>query len=165
MDVRDNYTIPAEQDGSDAVMAEMRESLLTNLGQTIDAICKGTMQQMAKASRMSAENTMIWVVDRICRLTLERHPGDTEFVGEQADILIHTFFGQPNTSMKVMQCINGMKEEAAKTRKQMEQEAHRREMELRQAGVPMTQNVQNLFGRNSVQGEGQMNVGGGSISM
>lgn len=165
MDAWDNNTIPAEQADNDALMANIRESLLANLGQTIDAICKGTMQQMAKASRMSADNTMLWVVQRICRQTLERHPGDTEFVYEQADIFVNALFGQPNVSMKVLQCINDMKAEAAKTRQQMEQEAHRRDVELRQAGVPKTQNVQNLFGRNSVQGEGNMNVGGGSISM
>lgn len=165
MDTWDNNTIPAEQADNDALMANIRESLLANLGQTIDAICKGTMQQMAKASRMSADNTMLWVVQRICRQTLERHPGDTDFVYEQADIFVNALFGQPNVSMKVLQCINDMKAEAAKTRQQMEQEAHRRDVELRQAGVPKTQNVQNLFGRNSVQGEGNMNVGGGSISM
>ena len=165
MDVWDNNTMPAGQAEGDAMMKEVRESLLANLGQTIDAICKGTMQQMTKASRMSAENTLTWMVDRICRLTLERHPGDTEFVNEQADILVNSLFGQPNVSMKVLQCINGMKAEAARTRQQMEQEEHRRDVELRQAGVPKTQNVQNLFGRNSVQGEGNMNVGGGSISM
>ena len=165
MDVWDNKTMPAEQAESEAMMAEMRESLLANLGQTLDTICKGTMQQMVKASRMSAENTLVWVVDRICRQTLERHPGDTEFVGELADILVNSLFGQPNVSMKVLQCINAMKDEAARVRQQMEQEEHRREVELRQAGVAKTQNVQNLFGRNSVKGEGNMNVGGGSISM
>lgn len=165
MDAWDNNTMPAGQAEGEAVMMEMRESLLVNLGQTIDAICKGTVQQMVKASRMSAENTLLWMVERICRQTLERHPGDTEFVGELADILVNALFGQPNVSMKVMQCINGMKAEAARTRQQMEQEAHQRDVELRQAGVAKTQNVQNLFGRNSVQGEGNMNVGGGSISM
>lgn len=161
----DNNTMPAEQAEGDIMMKEVRESLLANLGQTIDTICKGTMQQMAKASRMSAENTLLWMVERICRLTLERHPADTEFVGEQADILVNALFGQPNVSMKVMQCINQMKTEAAGARLQMEQEAHQRDVELLQAGGPKTQNVQNLFGRNSVQGEGNMNVGGGTISV
>ena len=72
MDAWDNNTMPAGQADNDALMAQIRESLLANLGQTIDAICKGTMQQMAKASRMSAENTVLWVVDRICRQTLDR---------------------------------------------------------------------------------------------
>ena len=165
MDTWDNSTMPAEQAEGDAIMKEMRESLLANLGQTIDAICKGNMQQMAKASRMSAENTLVWMVQKICRQTLERHPGDTEFVGEQADILVNALFGQPNVSMKVLQCINEMKAEAAKTRQQMEQEAHRLDMELRQAVVPHTHNVQNLFGSNAVKGEGNMNVGGGTISL
>ena len=146
-------------------MAQIREPLLSNLGQAVEAICKGTIQQMAKASRMSAENTVLWVVDRICRQTLERHPGDTEFVYEQADIFVNALFGQPNVSLKVMQCINDMKAEATKTRQQMEQEAHLRDMELRKAGGQQMQNVQNLFGSNSVKGEGNMNVGGGSISM
>lgn len=165
MDVWDNNTMPAGQAESDAMMKEVRESLLANLGQTIDAICKGTMQQMAKASRMSAENTLLWMVERICRQTLERHPADTGFVNEQADILVNALFGQPNVSMKVLQCINEMKAEAAKTRQQMEQEAHQRDVELLQAGGPKMQNVQNMFGRNSVKGEGNMNVGGGSISV
>lgn len=165
MDVWDNKAIPIGQDGDETMMAEMRESLLANLGQTIDAICKGTMQQMAKASRMSAENTLLWMVSRICRQTLERHPGDVGFAGEMADILVNSLFGQPNVSMKVLQCINGMKAEAAENRRQTEAEEHRRDMELRQAGVPKTQNVQNLFERNSVTGEGNMNVGGGNISM
>lgn len=165
MDAWDNNTVPAGQADNDALMADIRESLLANLGQTIDAICKGTMQQMAKASRVSAENTVLWIVERICRQTLDRHPGDTEFVCEQADIFVNALFGQPNVSLKVMQCINDMKAEALKTRQQMEQEAHLRDVELRKASVQQTQNVQNLFGRNSVQGEGNMNVGGGSISM
>lgn len=165
MDAWDNNTVPAGQADNDALMANIRESLLANLGQTIDAICKGTMQQMAKASRMSAENTVLWIVDRICRQTLDRHPGDTEFVYEQADIFVNALFGQPNVSLKVMQCINEMKSEAARTKQQMEQESHRRDVELLQAGVPQTKNVQNLFGSNSVKGEGNMNVGGGSISM
>ena len=165
MDAWDNNTMPAGQADNDALMAQIRESLLANLGQTIDAICKGTMQQMAKASRMSAENTVLWVVDRICRQTLERHPGDTDFVYEQADIFVNALFGQPNVSLKVMQCINDMKAEATKTRQQMEQVAHLRDMELRKAGGQQMQNVQNLFGSNSVKGEGNMNVGGGSISM
>ena len=165
MDAWDNNTMPAGQADNDALMAQIRESLLANLGQTIDAICKGTMQQMAKASRMSAENTVLWVVDRICRQTLDRHPGDTEFVYEQADIFVNALFGQPNVSLKVMQCINDMKAEATKTRQQMEQVAHLRDMELRKAGGQQTKNVQNLFGSNSVKGEGNMNVGGGSISM
>ena len=126
---------------------------------------QGTIQQMAKASRMSAENTILWIVDRICRQTLDRHPGDTEFVYEQADIFVNALFGQPNVSLKVMQCINDMKAEATKTRQQMEQVAHLRDMELRKAGGQQTKNVQNLFGSNSVKGEGNMNVGGGSISM
>ena len=146
-------------------MAQIREPLLSNLGQAIEAICKGTIQQMAKASRMSAENTILWIVDRICRQTLDRHPGDTEFVYEQADIFVNALFGQPNVSLKVMQCINDMKAEATKTRQQMEQVAHLRDMELRKAGGQQTKNVQNLFGSNSVKGEGNMNVGGGSISM
>ena len=146
-------------------MAQIREPLLSNLGQTVEAICKGTIQQMAKASRMSAENTILWIVDRICRQTLDRHPGDTEFVYEQADIFVNALFGQPNVSLKVMQCINDMKAEATKTRQQMEQVAHLRDMELRKAGGQQTKNVQNLFGSNSVKGEGNMNVGGGSISM
>ena len=58
----ENNAIPVEQAEGDSMMAEMRESLLANLGQTIDAICKGNMQQMAKASRMAAENTILWVV-------------------------------------------------------------------------------------------------------
>ena len=165
MDAWDNNTMPAGQADNDALMAQIRESLLANLGQTIDAICKGTMQQMAKASRMSAENTVLWVVDRICRQTLDRHPGDTDFVYEQADIFVNALFGQPNVSLKVMQCINDMKAEATKTRQQMEQVAHLRDMELRKAGGQQTKNVQNLFGSNSVKGEGNMNVGGGSISM
>ena len=165
MDAWDNNTMPAGQADNDALMAQIRESLLANLGQTIDAICKGTMQQMAKASRMSAENTILWIVDRICRQTLDRHPGDTEFVYEQADIFVNALFGQPNVSLKVMQCINDMKAEATKTRQQMEQVAHLRDMELRKAGGQQTKNVQNLFGSNSVKGEGNMNVGGGSISM
>lgn len=165
MDIWDNNTIPAGQADNDAMMTDIRESLLANLGQTIDAICKGTMQQMAKASRMSAENTMLWIVNRICRQTLERHPGDTEFVNEQGDILVNAFFGQPNVSMKVLQCINDMKGEAARTKLQMEQEAHQRDLELRQAAVPQTNNVQNLFGSNAVRGEGNMNVGGGTISV
>lgn len=165
MDAWDNNTMPAEQADNEAMMKEVRESLLVNLGQTIDTICKGTMQQMAKASRMSAENTILWIVDRICRLTLERHPGDTEFVYEQADIFVNALFGQPNVSMKVLQCINDMKAKAASTHQQMEQEAHRRDVERRQAGVTQMKNVQNLFGSNSVKGEGNMNVGGGTISM
>ena len=48
MDAWDNNTMPAGQADNDALMAQIRESLLANLGQTIDAICKGTMQQMAK---------------------------------------------------------------------------------------------------------------------
>jgi hypothetical protein len=100
-----------------------------------------------------------------CRHTLERHPGETEFVYEQADILVNSFFGQPNVSLKVLQCINEMKAEAAQTKQRMEQEAHRLDMELRQAGVPHTHNVQNLFGSNAVKGEGNMNVGGGTISL
>ena len=146
-------------------MAQIREPLLSNLGQAVETICKGTIQQMAKASRMSAENTILWIVDRICRQTLDRHPGDTEFVYEQADIFVNALFGQPNVSLKVMQCINDMKAEATKTRQQMEQVAHLRDMELRKAGGQQMQNVQNLFGSNSVKGEGNMNVGGGSISM
>ena len=146
-------------------MAQIREPLLSNLGQAVEAICKGTIQQMAKASRMSAENTILWIVDRICRQTLDRHPGDTEFVYEQADIFVNALFGQPNVSLKVMQCINDMKAEATKTRQQMEQVAHLRDMELRKAGGQQTKNVQNLFGSNSVKGDGNMNVGGGSISM
>ena len=165
MDAWDNNTMPAGQADNDALMTQIRESLLANLGQTIDAICKGTMQQMAKASRMSAENTVLWVVDRICRQTLDRHPGDTEFVYEQADIFVNALFGQPNVSLKVMQCINDMKAEATKTRQQMEQVAHLRDMELRKAGGQQTKNVQNLFGSNSVKGEGNMNVGGGTISL
>lgn len=165
MDAWDNNTMPAEQADNEAMMKEVRESLLVNLGQTIDTICKGTMQQMAKASRMSAENTVLWIVDRICRQTLERHPGDTEFVYEQADIFVNALFGQPNVSMKVLQCINDMKAKAASTHQQMEQEAHRRDVERRQAGVTQMKNVQNLFGSNSVKGEGNMNVGGGTISM
>ena len=146
-------------------MAQIREPLLSNLGQAVEAICKGTIQQMAKASRMSAENTILWIVDRICRQTLDRHPGDTEFVYEQADIFVNALFGQPNVSLKVMQCINDMKAEATKTRQQMEQVAHLRDMELRKAGGQQTKNVQNLFGSNSVKGEGNMNVGGGTISL
>ena len=146
-------------------MAQIREPLLSNLGQAVEAICKGTIQQMAKASRMSAENTILWIVDRICRQTLDRHPGDTKFVYEQADIFVNALFGQPNVSLKVMQCINDMKAEATKTRQQMEQVAHLRDMELRKAGGQQTKNVQNLFGSNSVKGEGNMNVGGGSINM
>ena len=146
-------------------MAQIREPLLSNLGQAIEAICKGTIQQMAKASRMSAENTILWIVDRICRQTLDRHPGDTEFVYEQADIFVNALFGQPNVSLKVMQCINDMKAEATKTRQQMEQVAHLRDMELRKAGGQQTKNVQNLFGSNAVKGEGNMNVGGGTISL
>lgn len=165
MDAWDNNTMPAGQADNDALMAQIRESLLANLGQTIDAICKGTMQQMAKASRMSAENTVLWVVDRICRQTLDRHPGDTDFVYEQADIFVNALFGQPNVSLQVLQRINDMKAEALKTRQQMEQEAHLRDIELRKAGGQQMQNVQNLFGSNSVKGEGNMNVGGGSISM
>ena len=165
MEIWDENTMPTEQVDNDAVMAEIRESLLANLGQTIDGICKGTMQQMVKASRMSAENTLLWMVKQICRLTLERHPGDTKFVNEQADILVNSLFGQPNVSLKTMQCINEMKSEAAKTRQQMDQEAHRLDMELRQAGVPHTNNVQNLFESNSVKGNGKMNVGGGTISL
>ena len=165
MDAWDNNTMPAGQADNDALMAQIRESLLANLGQTIDAICKGTMQQMAKASRMSAENTVLWVVDRICRQTLDRHPGDTDFVYEQADIFVNALFGQPNVSLKVMQCINDMKAEATKTRQQMEQVAHLRDMELRKAGGQQTKNVQNLFGSNAVKGEGNMNVGGGTISL
>lgn len=165
MDVWDNNMMPAEQADNDALMVNMRESLLANLGQTIDAICKGTMQQMAKASHMSAENALLWIVKQICQKTLDRHPGDTEFANEQADILINSLFGQPNISMKVLQCISEMKDEAAKTRQLMEQEAYRRDVELRKAGVQQIQNVQNLFGRNSVKGEGNMNVGGGSISV
>ena len=165
MEIWNENTMPTEQVDNDAVMAEIRESLLANLGQTIDGICKGTMQQMVKASRMSAENTLLWMVKQICRLTLERHPGDTKFVNEQADILVNSLFGQPNVSLKTMQCINEMKSEAAKTRQQMDQEAHRLDMELRQAGVPHTNNVQNLFESNSVKGNGKMNVGGGTISL
>ena len=161
----ENNAIPVEQAEGDSMMAEMRESLLANLGQTIDAICKRNMQQMSKASRMAAENTILWMVKQICRHTLERHPGETEFVYEQADILVNSFFGQPNVSLKVLQCINEMKSEAAKTRQQMDQEAHRLDMELRQAGVPHTNNVQNLFESNSVKGNGKMNVGGGTISL
>ena len=161
----ENNAIPVEQAEGDIMMAEMRESLLANLGQTIDAICKGNMQQMAKASRMAAENTILWMVKQICRKTLERHPGETEFVNEQADILVNSFFGQPNVSLKVLQCINEMKSEAVQTKQRMEQEAHRLDMELRQAGVPHTHNVQNLFGSNAVKGEGNMNVGGGTISL
>ena len=146
-------------------MAQIREPLLSNLGQAVEAICKGTIQQMAKASRMSAENTILWIVDRICRQTLDRHPGDTEFVYEQADIFVNALFGQPNVSLKVMQCINDMKAEATKTRQQMEQVAHLRDMELRKAGGQQTKNVQNLFGSNAVKGEGNMNVGGGTISL
>ena len=146
-------------------MAQIREPLLSNLGQAVEAICKGTIQQMAKASRMSAENTILWIVDRICRQTLDRHPGDTEFVYEQADIFVNALFGQPNVSLKVMQCINDMKAEATKTRQQMEQVAHLRDMELRKAGGQQTHNVQNLFGSNAVKGEGNMNVGGGTISL
>ena len=114
---------------------------------------------------MSAENTILWIVDRICRQTLDRHPGDTEFVYEQADIFVNALFGQPNVSLKVMQCINDMKAEATKTRQQMEQVAHLRDMELRKAGGRQTKNVQNLFGSNAVKGEGNMNVGGGTISL
>mgnify|MGYP003311762371 CR=1 FL=1 len=44
----ENNAIPVEQAEGDIMMAEMRESLLANLGQTIDAICKGNMQQMAQ---------------------------------------------------------------------------------------------------------------------
>ena len=165
MDAWDNNTMPAGQADNDALMAQIRESLLANLGQTIDAICKGTMQQMAKASRMSAENTTQWIVSRICQQTLDRHPGDTEFVYEQADIFVNALFGQPNVSLKVMQCINDMKAEATKTRQQMEQVAHLRDMELRKAGGQQTKNVQNLFGSNAVKGEGNMNVGGGTISL
>ena len=99
MEIWDENTMPTEQVDNDAVMAEIRESLLANLGQTIDGICKGTMQQMVKASRMSAENTLLWMVKQICRLTLERHPGDTKFVNEQADILVNSLFGQPNVSI------------------------------------------------------------------
>ena len=165
MDVWDNNTMPAEQAESEALMANMRESLLANLGQTIDAICKGNIQQMAKASRMSAENTTQWIVSRICQQTLDRHPGDMKFVQEQADILINALFGLPNISLKVMQCINDMKVKAAENHKQKELEAHQRDVELLQACGPKMQNVQNLFGRNSVKGEGNMNVGGGSISM
>ena len=161
----ENNAIPVEQAEGDSMMAEMRESLLANLGQTIDAICKGNMQQMAKASRMAAENTILWMVKQICRKTLERHPGETEFVNEQADILVNSFFGQPNVSLKVLQCINEMKSEAVQTKQRMDQEAHRLDMELRQAGVPHTHNVQNLFGSNSVKGDGNMNVGGGTISL
>ena len=146
-------------------MAQIREPLLSNLGQAVEAICKGTIQQMAKASRMSAENTILWIVDRICRQTLDRHPGDTEFVYEQADIFVNALFGQPNVSLKVMQCINDMKAEATKTRQQMEQVAHLRDMELRKAGGQQTKNVQNLFGSNAVKGEGNMNVGGRTISL
>lgn len=165
MEIWDENTMPTEQVDNDAVMAEIRESLLANLGQTIDGICKGTMQQMVKASRMSAENTLLWMVKQICRLTLERHPGDTKFVNEQADILVNSLFGQPNVSFKILQCINDMKSEALRTKQQMELEAHRLDVERRQAGVPQTNNVQNLFGRDSVKGEGNMNVGGGSISV
>ena len=165
MDAWDNNTMPAGQADNDALMAQIREPLLSNLGQAVEAICKGTIQQMAKASRMSAENTILWIVDRICRQTLDRHPGDTEFVYEQADIFVNALFGQPNVSLKVMQCINDMKAEATKTRQQMEQVAHLRDMELRKAGGQQTKNVQNLFGSNSVKDEGNMNVGGGSISM
>ena len=165
MDAWDNNTMPAGQADNDALMAQIRESLLANLGQTIDAICKGTMQQMAKASRMSAENTVLWVVDRICRQTLDRHPGDTDFVYEQADIFVNALFGQPNVSLQVLQRINDMKAEALKTRQQMEQEAHLRDIELRKAGGQQTKNVQNLFGSNAVKGEGNMNVGGGTISL
>ena len=165
MEIWDENTMPTEQVDNDAVMAEIRESLLANLGQTIDGICKGTMQQMVKASRMSAENTLLWMVKQICRLTLERHPGDTKFVNEQADILVNSLFGQPNVSFKILQCINDMKSEALRTKQQMELEAHRLDVERRQAGVPQTNNVQNLFGRDAVKGEGNMNVGGGSISV
>ena len=165
MDIWDENTKLTEQIDNDAVMAEIRESLLTNLGQTIDGICKGTVQQMVKASRMSADNTLLWIVKQICRHTLERHPGDIKFVNEQADILVNSLFGQPNVSLKIMQCINEMKSEALRTKQQMELEAHRLDVELRQAGVPQTHNVQNLFGSNSVKGEGNMNVGGGSISV
>lgn len=165
MDIWDENTMPAEQPEGDAVMAEMRESLLANLGQTIDAICKGTMQQMAKASRMSAENTLFWAVKLICRQTLERHSGDTDFVKEMADILVNSFFGQPNVSLKVIQCINEMKSEAERVKRQKELEEHLREVERLQAGTSQTKNVQNLFGSNSVKGEGNMNVGGGTISV
>ena len=165
MDAWDNNTMPAGQADNDALMAQIRESLLANLGQTIDAICKGTMQQMAKASRMSAENTTQWMVQRICRQTLDRHPGDTDFVYEQADIFVNALFGQPNVSLQVLQRINDMKAEALKTRQQMEQEAHLRDIELRKASVQQTQNVQNLFGSNAVKGEGNMNVGGRTISL
>ena len=92
-------------------------------------------------------------------------PGDTDFVYEQADIFVNALFGQPNVSLQVLQRINDMKAEALKTRQQMEQEAHLRDIELRKAGGQQMQNVQNLFGSNSVKGEGNMNVGGGSISM
>ena len=105
MEIWDENTMPTEQVDNDAVMAEIRESLLANLGQTIDGICKGTMQQMVKASRMSAENTLLWIVKQICRLTLERHPGDIKFVNEQADILVNSLFGQPNVSLKIMQSV------------------------------------------------------------
>ena len=108
MDIWDENTKLTEQIDNDAVMAEIRESLLTNLGQTIDGICKGTVQQMVKASRMSADNTLLWIVKQICRHTLERHPGDIKFVNEQADILVNSLFGQPNVSLKIMQCINEM---------------------------------------------------------
>ena len=161
----ENNAIPVEQAEGDSMMAEMRESLLDKLGQTIDAICKGNMLQMTKASRMAAENTILWMVKQICQKTLERHPGETEIVNEQADILVNSFFCFSNVSLKVLQCINEMKSEAAKTRQQMDQEAHRRDMELRQAGVPHTNNVQNLFESNSVKGNGKMNVGGGTISL
>ena len=53
----ENNAIPVEQAEGDIMMAEMRESLLANLGQTIDAICKRNMQQMAKPSANTA--TMI----------------------------------------------------------------------------------------------------------
>ena len=165
MDAWDNNTMPAEQAESEALMANIRESLLANLGQTIDAICKGTMQQMAKASRMSAENTMQWIVSRICQQTLDRHPGDMKFAQEQADILINALFGLPNISLKVMQCINDMKAKAAENHKQKEQEAHQRDLERLQAGGAKMHNVQTLFGSKSVKGEGNMNVGGGSISV
>lgn len=166
MEIRDEKTTPAGQAEDDAVMAEeVRGLLLASIGKAVDGIYKGTMQQMAKASRTSAENTVLWIVDRICRQTLERHPEDTEFVNEQADIFVNALFGQPNVSMKVLQCINDMKAKAASNRQQMEQEQHQREMERLKVGTSQTKNVQNLFGSNSVKGEGNMNVGGGNISM
>lgn len=166
MDIWDDKMMPMEQGEGDAGMAEeVRGLLLASIGQAVDGIYKGTMQQIAKASHVSAENTLLWAVKLICRKTLERHSGDTDFVNEQADILVNSFFGQPNVSFKVIQCINEMKSEAERVKRQMELEKHQREMERLQAGTSQTKNVQNLFGSNSVKGEGNMNVGGGSISM